>query len=59
MQRRKVSATMKKLPIGIQTFSAIREDDYVYIEKRRWCIKWSIVPDGFFSRAPDALVKAC
>ncbi len=25
--------TMKKLPIGIQTFSAIREDNYVYIDK--------------------------
>ena len=25
--------TLKKLPIGIQTFSAIREDDYVYIDK--------------------------
>lgn len=25
--------TVKKLPIGIQTFSAIREDDYVYIDK--------------------------
>ncbi|MDY0135724.1 MAG: AAA family ATPase, partial [Thiomicrospira sp.] len=24
---------MKKLPIGIQTFSAIREDNYVYIDK--------------------------
>ncbi|SFR60709.1 ATP-binding protein [Thiomicrospira sp. ALE5] len=25
--------TLKKLPIGIQTFSAIREDNYVYIDK--------------------------
>ncbi|UQB43291.1 ATP-binding protein [Thiomicrospira microaerophila] len=25
--------TLKKLPIGIQTFSEIREDDYVYIDK--------------------------
>ncbi len=24
---------MKKLPIGIQTFSKIRGDDYVYIDK--------------------------
>ena len=24
---------MKKLPIGIQTFSEIRTDDYVYIDK--------------------------
>ena len=24
---------MKKLPIGIQTFEAIREDDFVYIDK--------------------------
>ncbi len=24
---------MKKLPIGIQTFSEIRIDDYVYIDK--------------------------
>ena len=23
----------KKLPIGIQTFSKIREDDYVYVDK--------------------------
>ncbi|UQB43345.1 AAA family ATPase [Thiomicrospira microaerophila] len=25
--------TLKKLPIGIQTFSEIREEDYVYIDK--------------------------
>ena len=25
--------TLKKLPIGIQTFSSIREDDYLYIDK--------------------------
>lgn len=25
--------TLKKLPIGIQTFSKIREDDYIYIDK--------------------------
>ena len=24
---------LKKLPIGIQTFSEIREDDYVYVDK--------------------------
>ncbi len=24
---------MKKLPIGIQTFQKIREDDYVYVDK--------------------------
>lgn len=24
---------MQKLPIGIQTFSKIREDDYIYIDK--------------------------
>jgi hypothetical protein len=26
---------MKKLPIGIQTFSKIREDNYVYIDKTK------------------------
>ncbi len=26
---------MKKLPIGIQTFSEIREDDYIYIDKTK------------------------
>ncbi len=26
---------MKKLPIGIQTFSKIREDDYIYIDKTK------------------------
>ncbi|MFO7831415.1 MAG: ATP-binding protein [Desulfuromonadaceae bacterium] len=26
-------ATLKKLPIGIETFSEIREDDYIYIDK--------------------------
>jgi hypothetical protein len=24
---------MKKLPIGVQTFSEIREDNYIYIDK--------------------------
>ncbi|MFA6698977.1 MAG: AAA family ATPase, partial [Thiomicrospira sp.] len=27
------NTSLKKLPIGIQTFSAIREDNYVYIDK--------------------------
>ncbi|MBU1667734.1 ATP-binding protein [bacterium] len=27
--------TLKKLPIGIQTFSKIREDDYIYIDKTK------------------------
>jgi len=26
-------ATLKKLPIGIETFSEIREEDYLYIDK--------------------------
>ncbi len=24
---------MKKLPVGIQTFQKIREDDYIYVDK--------------------------
>ena len=30
---------MKKLPIGIQTFSKIREDDYTYIDKTKVALK--------------------
>ncbi|MEA3513672.1 MAG: AAA family ATPase, partial [Campylobacterota bacterium] len=30
---------LKKLPIGIQTFSKIREDDYVYIDKTDIALK--------------------
>jgi hypothetical protein len=26
---------MKKLPIGVQTFSEIREDNYIYIDKTK------------------------
>ncbi|KUJ95313.1 MAG: Uncharacterized protein XD41_1661, partial [Desulfonauticus sp. 38_4375] len=26
---------MKKLPIGIQTFRKIREEDYVYVDKTK------------------------
>ncbi|MDQ7046607.1 MAG: AAA family ATPase [Sulfurovum sp.] len=26
---------LKKLPIGIQTFSKIRNDDYIYIDKTK------------------------
>ncbi len=27
--------TLKKLPIGIQTFSEIRQGDYIYIDKTK------------------------
>ncbi len=31
---------MKKLPIGIQTFQKIREDDYVYVDKTDIAVDW-------------------
>ncbi|KZX14649.1 putative AAA-ATPase [Methanobrevibacter cuticularis] len=29
---------MKKLPIGIQTFSKLRKGDYIYVDKTNMCI---------------------
>jgi len=35
----KRAKTMKKLPLGIQTFSEIIEDDYLYIDKTDTALK--------------------
>ncbi len=29
---------LRKLPIGIQTFAEIREENYLYIDKNRFCV---------------------
>ncbi len=50
---------MKKLPIGIQSFSEIRTDNYCYVDKTRLIRR--LVDEGkfyFFAR-PVGLGKVC
>ena len=49
---------MKKLPIGIQTFSAIREDDYVYIDKTPLIHKMTQVLGRYFLSRPRRFGKS-
>lgn len=49
---------MKKLPIGIQTFSAIREDDYVYIDKTPLVHKMVNSAGRFFLSRPRRFGKS-
>ncbi|MDR2399051.1 MAG: AAA family ATPase, partial [Endomicrobium sp.] len=37
---------MKKLPIGIQSFKELRENEYVYIDKTRYV--WELIDRGKF-----------
>ena len=30
---------MRKLPIGIQTFEKLREENYLYVDKQQWSIR--------------------
>ncbi len=39
---------MKKLPIGIQTFSKIREGDYYYVDKTRYVYKLTNENGGYY-----------
>ncbi|MDT8407207.1 MAG: AAA family ATPase [Methylococcales bacterium] len=49
---------MKKLPIGIQTFSAIREDDYVYIDKTPLIHQMTQVLGRYFLSRPRRFGKS-
>ncbi len=49
---------MKKLPIGIQTFSKIREDDYVYIDKTKIALKLIERGEYYFLSRPRRFGKS-
>lgn len=48
---------LRKLPIGIQTFSEIREENYLYVDKTAFI--WRIANTGkpYFLSRPDALER--
>jgi len=53
---------MKKLPIGIQSFEKLREDNYLYIDKTRDAfvpLKWLIKDHIFFFPDPADLANPC
>ncbi len=50
----------KKLPIGIQTFAKIREDDaYYYVDKTPLALRLIGQGSHFFSRVRAASARAC
>jgi hypothetical protein len=49
---------MKQLPIGIQTFSAIREEDYVYIDKTPFIYAMTQVLGRYFFSRPRRFGKS-
>ncbi|WP_127470183.1 ATP-binding protein [Thiomicrorhabdus aquaedulcis] len=49
---------MKKLPIGIQTFSAVRLDDFVYIDKTPLVWKMVQQPSRYFLSRPRRFGKS-
>ncbi len=49
---------MKKLPIGIQTFSKIREDDYYYVDKSELLQKITQAGSYFFLSRPRRFGKS-
>ena len=49
---------MKKLPIGIQAFSTIREDDYVYIDKTPMLYQMASVQGRYFLSRPRRFGKS-
>ena len=51
--------TRKLLPIGIQTFSRLREDDAYYVDKTRLLL--SLIRSGsrYFLSRPRRFGKAC
>jgi len=49
---------MKKLPIGIQTFSEIREKDYIYIDKTKYIHKLATEGKAYFLSRPRRFGKS-
>jgi len=43
-----MSSVIKKYPIGIQTFSKIREEDFFYVDKTPWVYKLESEKSGYF-----------
>jgi len=50
--------TLKKLPIGIQAFSTIREDDFVYIDKTSMLYQMASVQGRYFLSRPRRFGKS-
>jgi hypothetical protein len=50
--------TLKKLPIGIQAFSTIREDDFVYIDKTQMLYQMASVQGRYFLSRPRRFGKS-
>lgn len=51
--------TRKKLPIGIQTFAKIREENYYYVDKTALALR--LIDEGthYFLSRPNVLEKTC
>jgi hypothetical protein len=50
--------TLKRLPIGIQAFSSIREDDFVYIDKTQMLHQMVSVQGRYFLSRPRRFGKS-
>ena len=49
---------MQKLPIGIQTFSEIQEENYVYVDKTKYVHKLVTQGKGYFLSRPRRFGKS-
>jgi len=49
---------MKKLPIGIQTFSEIREENYIYVDKTKYIYKLATEGKVYFLSRPRRFGKS-
>ena len=49
---------MKKLPIGIQTFEAIRQDDFVYVDKTEMIHRLTSQKSSYFLSRPRRFGKS-
>ncbi|MEA3465086.1 MAG: AAA family ATPase [Thermodesulfobacteriota bacterium] len=54
----KTTPKLKKLPIGIQTFEKIREDDYLYIDKTRLIAQLVAQGSYYFLARPHRFGKS-
>ncbi|MDR2031345.1 MAG: AAA family ATPase, partial [Azoarcus sp.] len=50
--------TRKKLPIGIQTFARIREDDYYYVDKTAFALRMIEEGTAYFLSRPRRFGKS-
>lgn len=49
----------RKMPIGIQSFEYIRQNDFVYVDKTEFVYRLATMGSPISSAALGALVKVC